>query len=40
MSGKGILKNSNGTEYNGEFLNDKKHGKGIFSWEDGRKYAG
>lgn len=23
-----------------EYDNDKKHGKGVFKWEDGRKYAG
>jgi hypothetical protein len=26
--------------YVGEYLNDKKHGRGVFTWKDGRKYDG
>jgi hypothetical protein len=26
--------------FNGEWLNNKMHGKGVFTWSDGRKYEG
>ena len=26
--------------YEGEYLNDQKHGWGVFTWADGRKYEG
>lgn len=26
--------------YNGAWVNNKMHGKGVFSWPDGRKYNG
>lgn len=26
--------------YEGEFLNDKKHGKGVLVWREGGKYEG
>ena len=29
-----------GRKYQGEYLDDKKHGYGIFKWYDGRQYAG
>eukprot|EP00829_Urostomides_striatus_P021452 TRINITY_DN9567_c0_g1_i1.p4 TRINITY_DN9567_c0_g1~~TRINITY_DN9567_c0_g1_i1.p4 ORF type:complete len:104 (-),score=20.43 TRINITY_DN9567_c0_g1_i1:105-416(-) len=31
---------SDGRKYVGEYLDDKKHGKGEFIWPDGRKYVG
>ena len=40
MHGKGILKFPDGRQYNGDYVNDKKEGIGIFIWSDGRKYAG
>ena len=30
----------NGKKYDGEFLNDKKDGYGVFTWENGRQYLG
>ncbi|MDA9648853.1 hypothetical protein N9T54_00390 [Alphaproteobacteria bacterium] len=30
----------NGDEYDGDFLNDKKHGKGRYTWKSGSKYEG
>jgi hypothetical protein len=29
-----------GRIYDGQYLNDKKHGDGTFTWPDGRKYQG
>ena len=29
-----------GTKYIGEWLDNFMHGKGVFSWPDGRKYEG
>lgn len=29
-----------GCFYEGEFLNDLKHGKGVLTWPDGRQYEG
>ena len=26
--------------YEGEYLNDKKHGFGVYTWADGRQYHG
>ena len=40
MNGKGILNNPDGKKYQGDFVNDKKEGIGVFIWKDGRKYAG
>ena len=40
MQGYGELKMDDGSLYQGNFLNDKKHGAGIFYWADGRKYDG
>lgn len=34
-NGRGIYRWANGSTYDGEFLNDKKHGKGIIKDENG-----
>jgi hypothetical protein len=31
---------SDGRKYEGEWKNNKMHGKGTFTWSDGRKYVG
>ena len=36
MNGKGHFKWADGKEYIGEYLDDKKHGEGVFIWPDGR----
>lgn len=40
MNGKGHLKWPDGREYDGQFLDDKRHGEGTFTWKDGRQYTG
>jgi len=40
MNGKGTEKLPNGGIYVGEFKNDKKHGTGVLTYPDGRKYDG
>ncbi len=40
MNGRGTFKWPDKRIYEGEYLEDKKHGYGIFSWPDGRKYKG
>jgi len=30
----------NSNNYEGEFFNDMKHGKGVFTWESGNRYDG
>jgi hypothetical protein len=40
MTGFGIMSFGNGYMYCGEWLNHKKHGKGIYKWNDGRAYNG
>lgn len=40
MEGKGIFKWPDGRTYNGDYLNDQKHGYGEFTWPDGRYYKG
>ena len=40
MNGNGILKHQNGDYYEGEFVNDKKEGRGAISYPDGSKYDG
>ena len=32
---KGVYYFNNGTKYDGEFIDDKMNGKGIFYWPDG-----
>ena len=36
MNGKGTHTWPDGRSYDGEYLEDKKHGFGIFIWPDGR----
>ena len=36
----GILKFSDGCKYQGNYVNDKFEGQGVFTWPDGRKYDG
>ena len=38
MDGKGHYVWTDGRSYEGEYLNDKKHGYGEYTWADGRKY--
>lgn len=40
MNGHGILTWKDGRKYEGQFINDKRHGLGIFKWVDGRIYDG
>ena len=40
MSGQGTFSWPDGRKYEGEYLNDKKHGFGIYYWANGRQYAG
>ena len=39
--GKGkFLSSTNGSEYEGDWINGKKHGKGIIVFKDGARYEG
>lgn len=38
MEGKGVFTWVDGRKYEGEYLDDKKHGYGKFIWPDGRIY--
>jgi len=40
MDGKGIFSWPDSRKYDGDYLDDKKHGYGVFEWPDGRKYKG
>jgi len=40
MNGRGIYYWPDGRYYDGEYLNDKKHGFGVYKWNDGRCYEG
>lgn len=40
MNGKGKTTWPDGRTYEGEYLNDKKHGYGKFTWPDGTSYVG
>ena len=40
MHGYGILIWKDGKKYEGEFVNDKREGRGSFTWADGRQYIG
>jgi hypothetical protein len=40
MNGFGIFDWPDGRKYEGEYLDDKKHGKGTFRWADNRTYCG
>ena len=35
-----MKKASNDRDHEGQYLDDKKHGYGVFEWPDGRKYKG
>ena len=40
MSGYGVFDWPDGRKYEGDYLDDKKHGHGTFRWSDGRIYQG
>jgi len=40
MEGQGIFTWVDGRKYEGDYLDDKKHGYGKFTWPDGRVYKG
>ena len=40
MSGYGVFEWLDGKKFEGEYLDDKKHGNGRFRWSDGRMYTG
>ena len=40
MDGEGTLTWPTGKQYEGNFLNNKRHGYGVFTWEDGHCYKG
>jgi len=40
MTGFGKMFYKNGDIYEGQWLNDKRHGKGSFIFEDGTSYVG
>ena len=40
MNGKGHLIYEDGRNYVGQFKDDLKHGFGVYSWFDGRRYQG
>ena len=40
MNGFGVYNWKDGRQYEGEFVNDKKHGKGKYKWANGKVYDG
>ena len=40
MHGVGIAKFPDGSIYEGAYINDKREGKGVYIWSDGKKYEG
>jgi len=40
MNGKGETPWLDGKKYTGEYLDDKKHGYGVFDWGNGKFYEG
>ena len=40
MQGYGVCIWSTGKTYKGEWLNNKMHGKGMHTWQNGHKYDG
>jgi hypothetical protein len=35
-----LIRWPDGKSYEGEYVDDKKHGKGEFKWADGKKFVG
>ena len=40
MNGKGETIWPDGKRYLGGYLEDRKHGYGVFTWENGKRYEG
>lgn len=40
MCGMGEYLQADGRMFRGDWLNNKMHGKGIYTWKDDRKYEG
>ena len=40
MLGKGKFMYKNGRSYEGDYVNDKKHGYGVYTWENGSTFEG
>ena len=40
LDGSGIYSWPDGRKYDGQYVDDKKHGHGIYYWPDGKKYEG
>jgi hypothetical protein len=40
MHGFGKWVSENGDKYEGNFINGKKEGNGVYSWKNGKKYEG
>ena len=40
MNGRGIYTWKDGRKYEGQYVNDKKHGYGVYVWPDGRSING
>lgn len=40
MEGVGVYTWADGRKYEGEYLDDKKHGYGFYTWADRRQYQG
>ena len=40
LTGIGFTKKNNKILYEGEYVNCKKHGIGVYYWDDGTRYAG
>lgn len=40
MNGRGITIWADGKQYDGEYVDDKKQGYGVFTYENGRRFEG
>lgn len=41
LTGVGVYKGRTGDDYRGDFLDGKRHGRGVYTWKaDGRRYEG